>query len=369
MILHDDSQPLQKPSQGKIELEKGERQFDLARTKFGRRRRKIEDKLSNNARVRNSYLKVIMDDAVFDHLHRTICEVGHQWENQNIATNTDASKQTTSKKQSKRQLSIKPRSRNSLHMTYFFAGKVLEDMTSEEVQRWENMVRKCVLKHNNGYSGDYSLQFKSLVTFPPRRDNLIVAVFESSSALDDLYEDLCNLAGMKKEDNDDRRDISDGDIEAVDGGTEYEFPLLRDLTQKQQKQRMQHRSPCWVAHVTLGTLVGGTKGDVERLSEWLGDVHHEGVANTKKTSDKTSMFVESSKSEGLTPNTPPVKNTAISEIGEASIFETRINALGLTMGGPVPGHVNIDWNFPFNKVLIPPSKVIGCSDGNPIILE
>jgi len=43
----------------------------------------------------------------------------------------------------------------------------------------------------------------------------------------------------------------------------------RDLTLKQQKQRKQHNSPCWIAHVTLGNLTGGSREDVHRLNEWL----------------------------------------------------------------------------------------------------
>ena len=77
-------------------------------------------------------------------------------------------------------------------------GKVLDDMSEDELQRWETRVRKCVLDHANNIElragVGCSLRFESLVNFPPNRQNLIVAVFKPSSSLDDLYQKLCDLA-------------------------------------------------------------------------------------------------------------------------------------------------------------------------------
>mmetsp|Transcript_24 Transcript_24/g.63 ORF Transcript_24/g.63 Transcript_24/m.63 type:complete len:462 (+) Transcript_24:208-1593(+) len=328
-------------------------QFNGARTKFGRRERRTTDKMSNNARVRNSYLKLIMeDDAVYDQLHNLVCQTSHQWQQENNANTIDQKK--ISKKQSKRQLTIHPRNRNSLHMTFFFAGKVLEDMTSEELQRWEYFVRKCVLEHsaNDGLfsEGDYSLRFKSLVTFPPNRQNLIVAVFESSLALDDLYEKLCGVAVMEKEESKEKRKESNANDEAiasttVDGGKDCEFPLLRELTQKQQKIREQHKSPGWIAHVTLGSLVGGSREDVRRLSEWLGNRNYAddiAVDATDDTAAFTSPPLEvTSKTSSESKNAPLTKTEKTS-----CLLESNIGVLGLALGGPVPGHVDIDWDFP-----------------------
>ena len=55
-------------------------------------------------------------------------------------------------------------------------------------------------EHNsNGmFAGDYSLRFKVLATFPPGRQNLVVALFEPSVSLNDLYERLCNVATIEK---------------------------------------------------------------------------------------------------------------------------------------------------------------------------
>ena len=310
--------------------EGGVERFDGASTKCGRRRRRETDRRSNNARVRHSYFKIVLDDLVFDQLHGLMCEVGREWNNENII---DAGRPpTTSKKQSKRRLTLRPRSRTSLHMTYFFAGKALEDMPGEELLRWEHFVRKCVSEHDSHVMpGDHSLRFKSLRLFPPHRQNLIVAMFEPSAALNDLYDKLCGIAAMKKEES--RENTVPGDAtvtSAPDGAVQdYEFPLLRDLTRKQHRGRRQESR--WIAHVTLGRLAGGKAGDARSLREWLeavqraddgvgGDAGHETAAIAPKIS---------SRSEALSLVDMPVS--------------------GLALGGPVPEHVTDDWNFPFKR--------------------
>lgn len=306
-------------------------EFNGISTKWGRRQRQITDKLSNSARIRHSYLKIVIEDHVFDQLHKLVCQIEHKWRNtMNIDVNQQ---QTVSKKQSKRQLIIKPRSRNSLHMTYFFAGQVLKDMTSEELLRWEYCVRKCVLEHNSeSMQNDYSLRFKSLMLFPPNRQNLIVAVFESSATLNDLYDKLCDVAVMKKEKS--HENIATGGAvigSASDGARQdNEFPMLTDLTRKLQQQRSQQKSPCWIAHVTLGNLTGGKKEDVHRLSKWLNTVQRLGGDAINAKNERLASTSE------ISPH-PNVLSL------------TDINVIGLALGGPVPEHVTIDWNFPFKS--------------------
>lgn len=219
------------------------------------------------------------------------------------------------------------------------------DMPAEELRRWEAAVRECVLDHSSRSSGDclslpseYSMRFNSLETFPPRRKNLIVATFKSSPALDDLYERLCDLSLMEKKagnsgaHDDDLRDEK-VTAEASSGGCEekeYEFPLLRELTLRQQRQRSggeRSASPRgWFAHVTLGNLAGGTKEDARRLGEWL-------LADDARLrlGDATAVSVGGGDNE-------------------EDVLESEIEVLGLELGGPVPGHVgDIDWNFPFSR--------------------
>ena len=283
--------------------------FQGQKTKVGKRRRKRQDVVTNNARVRNSYLKLSLDESVFNSLHRLICQTKDHWDSSSARQHQDHHHQqqdTVSKKQGKRYLTIKPRSLSSLHMTYFFCGKVLDEMSCDELRLWNMMVRDCVSAHNRSDSNDdsnttcldeYRLQFKGLQLFPPNKNYLIVAVFESSSKLDGLYEELCNLAAMKKS-------MQDG----ASDDKAYIFPLLSDLTARQHSKRNNTNSPSWVAHVTLGNLSGGNTDDIKRLSTWIEDYKHQSID---------------------------------------SLLGNDIKVNGLSLGGPIPSHVDLDWDFPF----------------------
>ncbi len=290
--------------------------FQGHKTKVGKRRRKRQDVATSNARVRNSYLKLSLDESVFNSLHQLICQTKDHWDSSSARQQQDHHHQqqqqqqqqqdTVSKKQGKRYLTIKPRSLSSLHMTYFFCGKVLDEMSSDELRLWNMMVRDCLAAHNRNRSDntddsttsldEYRLQFKGLQLFPPNKNYLIVAVFESSSKLDGLYEELCNLAAMKNS-------MQDG---ASDDKT-YIFPLLSELTARQHSKRNNNNSPSWVAHVTLGNISGGNTEDIKRLSTWIEDHKHQSVD---------------------------------------SLLGNDIKVNGLSLGGPIPSHVDLDWDFP-----------------------
>ncbi|KAL3763190.1 hypothetical protein ACHAW5_005087 [Stephanodiscus triporus] len=311
-------------------------QHDGSGSKFGPVLRKGNDNVGSNGRVRNSYLKIIMNDNVYDQLHHTVCQIRHLWEEENNIN--DHTKQSMSTKKSRRQLLIKPRSLNSLHMTYFFAGTVLEEMACEELQLWKTMVKKCVVAHSNVSPVDYYLRFKSIIVFPPSRSNLIVAVFEASSALEELYEKLCELAVMEKQSTTDTKIGNDNSmrnevfVEEMNDWRAYEFPLLRELTLNQQPQRKQHRFRPWVAHVTLANLVGGSKGEVNRLSKWLADKTHQLQCAGMKSNGENSQLLSVTSAK---PYGADEKNIAV---------------LGLELGGPVPGHADIVWDFPFGEI-------------------
>lgn len=281
-------------------------------TKMGKRRRKREDKATNNARVRNSYLKLSFDKSAFHSLHELIRMTKQQWDSSQERQH-DTMKTVVSKKQSKRQLTIKPRTLPSLHVTYFFCGKVLEDMPCEDLHLWNSMVRERLLEYNNAndatssYAGEYTLQFKGLRLFPPNKHYLIVAMFEPSSKLYGLYEELCNLAITEKPSH--HHHVSDTGDES-----KYMFPLLAELTKSQHDKRNQNKenSPSWVAHVTLGNLSGGSREDVDRLKSWLEDYKYQGI-------DMAQLVNE-------------------------------INVNGLALGGPIPSHVDLDWDYPFHPL-------------------
>ncbi len=277
-------------------------------TKMGKRRRKREDKATNNARVRNSYLKLSFDKSAFHSLHELIRMTKQQWDSSQERQHTDM--KTVSKKQSKRQLTIKPRTLPSLHMTYFFCGKLLDEMPSDELHLWNSMVRERLLQYNDkgatSSAGEYTLQFKGLKLFPPNKHYLIVAMFEPSSKLYGLYEELCNLAMSEKASH--HRTSNAGEE------SKYLFPLLAELTKSQHEKRNQNKenSPSWVAHVTLGNLSGGSREDVKRLYSWLQDYDYQGNDMLQLAND--------------------------------------INVNGLALGGPIPSHVDLDWDYPFHPV-------------------
>lgn len=279
-------------------------------TKMGKRQRKREDKATNNARVRNSYLKLSLDKSAFHSLHELIRITKQQWDSSHERQDL----KRVSKKQSKRQLTIKPRTLPSLHMTYFFCGKVLEDMTSDELHLWNAMVRERLLEYNNANDatsssdGEYTLQFKGLKLFPPNKHYLIVAMFEPSSKLYGLYEELCNLAMSEKPSH--HHHVSD----TMGDESKYLFPLLAELTKSQHEKRNQSKenSPSWVAHVTLGNLSGGNGEDVKRLHSWLEDYKYQAI-------DMLQIV-------------------------------NGINVNGLALGGPIPSHVDLDWHYPFHRI-------------------
>lgn len=287
--------------------------FQGHRTKIGKRRRKLQDKVTNNARVRYSYLKLSLNnnESIFNSLHQLICQTKRQLE---CSDEQQQHPKKISKKQSKRQLTIKTRTLSSLHMTYFFCGKVLDEMPSDELGLWNSMVRERLAEYNCDSSsvGKYTLHFKGLKLFPPNRDNLIVAMFESSSKLNGLYDELLKLAMSEKLTH------HDGDE------SKYMFPLLAELTKSLHDKRNQNKnnSPSWRAHVTLGNISGRSgDDDVNKLNSWLEDCKYQ-------DSDMLQLSNE-------------------------------IKVDGLALGGPVPSHVELlDWEYPFH----PTEERFACAD-------
>lgn len=82
----------------------------------------------------------------------------------------------------------------------------------------------------------------------------------------------------------------------------------RELTARQHSKRNNNNSPSWVAHVTLGNLSGGNTEDIKRLSTWIEDNKHQSVD---------------------------------------SLLGNDIKVNGISLGGPIPSHVDLDWDFPF----------------------
>jgi len=155
-----------------------------------------------------------------------------------------------------------------------------------------------------------------------------------------LYEELCNLAVKKKEtDNANQGEYAIDTLRTshdVNADAEYEFPLLRDIvySRKETQRRKSNRvrfdgvaslddvSSPWIAHVTLGNLTGRSQAEVNRLKQWLKDIH------------TVEMSVEE-------------RSTLHSKVPRA--LQSEISVQGLSLGGPKPRNVDLDWNFPFDQ--------------------
>lgn len=299
--------------------------------------------LTRRRRPHNSYLKILMDDSVFEDLHFLTQQLKSRWEaaaaenrNESLYVDFQALSEVISdaafqpftneksqvsqesndlhKNDSRPNLKIKTRSQESLHVTYFFCGTMLNEMPKDQLVLLNNMFH-ARLKHIDNKDGEYWLRFKSIDLFPPQRLNLIAAKFESSPALDELFEELCDIAmtpkSVGKKSDEEAEDVNKHPFALQQ--KEYEFPLLRSNVFKQVKKRQQQQkrndnttSP-WVAHVTLANIVGGKNSGVKQLREWLND--------------------QQLKSEGLRED---------------------IAVKGLSLGGPYPEHVDLDWNFPIS---------------------
>ncbi|KAL3797638.1 hypothetical protein HJC23_013470 [Cyclotella cryptica] len=316
-------------------------------------------------RLYNSYLKIVMDDAVFETLHSLMQKLKAGWETMESSSDTQEIQQQSnfsteidveaSRPSSDQQLKfadaiqsnpplhpmmplpklkIKPRSLRSLHMTYFFCGRKLDEMPSDQVILWNSKLKEKLCGINSKFNSrgerpNYSLRLKALDVFPPQRRNLIVATFESSSDLDELYEELCDLAMTPKSELEQANSNDGGDAHSY-FQKEYEFPLLRKPVSLQMKKRRQrqkrnkHHSAPWMAHVTLANIVGGKNGGIKQLGEWLSDQQF-------GTSKEHSI---------------ELLDELCTTVADMRGRDVAVN--GLSLGGPHPHHVDLDWNFPFN---------------------
>ena len=212
--------------------------------------------------------------------------------------NKDNNKESS--KMKKKPVKYKPRSRASLHMTFFFGGEALCELPAEELVEWHGKIRDrlkesgFVLAAEAGKEAEaeevardvsvenldeYWFNITDICTFPPQRNNLVVAILEASPAWHQLHNDVRDIA-------------KNGNIQALKNITTY------------SKEK-------WTAHITLGNIFGGgRKREVTKfMTEILQDIRI------------------------------PDKDTA----GEGA----RTHVHGISMGGPVPEQVELPWDFTF----------------------
>jgi 2'-5' RNA ligase len=219
----------------------------------------------------NSYLKVMMDQSTMNTLHNMTLEVKDWLQKQeqqqhqqpdkrhgddNSLTIDASGKETVARLG----LRLKPRSVTSLHLTLLFGGEVLGEIPPEELQLWHEQVKERLLLAGFALqqdesidaftscspsetisfdAGKYAISLEGLITFPPKRNNLIVAVFNPSPDWQVLYQDLV----------------------ALTKNASYSERLRHIASRSHDK---------WTPHVTLGNLIGKRRGSqVNDLREHL----------------------------------------------------------------------------------------------------
>jgi len=299
----------------------------------------------------NSYLKVMLDETTMDRMHRIAQNIQTKIQSIQLSKTNDIDNDTAdgkssrsckkddnsdknkshrqkaarkSKSKSRRALRFKPKSRNSLHLTLFFGGEILSALPGHELQEWHETVRERLHRANfllksspasaasekmdcsnivktesmTHKDDDYWFRVTSLSMFPPKRNNLVVAILEASPAWHNLHRDIQDIA------------------------TNGESQALREIAARSKDK--------WIAHITLGEIImgGGSKSEVRQsfdqvLKDVCDDLEQQGNISTVTEDDILPA--------GATRSRCLLQATTV----------------GIAMGGPVPDQVDLDWNFQY----------------------
>jgi hypothetical protein len=267
----------------------------------------------NNRRGFNSYLKVELDAAAMLALRDLTRDVRSRYESLEPSSDSSAAQQQHSRNIAKGKkkfgptrdpqplVSIRPRPLNSLHMTFFFGAETLCELPSQELARWHSEVSTrlgqsgfCRLANNNhprnpssdliGEGTPYWFRFQKVCTFPPNRNNLLVVLLEASPQFHALHSDVRNIAK----------------------GCQYSRGL-REVTQCSHDK--------WTAHITLANLtLRGPKKLYQPALKQLNDL---------LLASSTSLF------------------------GADETHSKVVYPACISMGGPMPRQVSLDWSFRF----------------------
>lgn len=217
--------------------------------------------------IKNSYLKLTLDELSVATLHQ-VALVMHQtaielrneraepMKTDDIMTDSttrtttaiDTTNFNTTPTKHSKPLSFRPRSLLSLHITLFFGGHALAALTRAELLQWHQGVSQLIRATipNDDSTAGVGIKLprmilKDLTSFPPRRNNLIVAVLEPSAELRDLHDAILDFTLRFCKDD-------DGDKDEKDNGSGAGKALLRQVCRKNRRR--------WTPHVTLGNLSG-----------------------------------------------------------------------------------------------------------------
>ncbi|KAG7341991.1 hypothetical protein IV203_007083 [Nitzschia inconspicua] len=286
----------------------------------------------------NSYLKVLLDNTTIDRLHECAITIQKRISDlqkeegdpsmelkaatETISTESPLPVLPTSSEPEREEMAdvhelaipkptrFKPRSKSSLHMTLLFAGESLCEVPRAELVDWHCRISSRLsqsgfqLASTESSSGTsknrdqtFSFQVKKLAVFPPRRNNLVVAILEPCVAKDDastswqqLYDDIQTISQDER--------CSKG---------------IANICKLSRKK--------WTAHVTLGNLYHVKKRNLTGLNVML-----------------DGIFQEASKN---------YRNSGIHERNPAASLDGSWTALtrGIGLGGPIPKQVDLEWNF------------------------
>ena len=230
--------------------------------------------------------------------------------------------------ETKKIIRFKSRSRESLHMTFFFGGETLGGIPSTELIEWHSRISKrlaqsgfCLSKEDfeKKFEGedvvskndsehlsvaspsqsqlpdDFSFHVQGLEIFPPRRNNLVVAILipTMSQSWQTLYDDIRTIS----QDESCSRGLSE---------------ICKDSKDK------------WVAHVTLGNIYGGKKGNNKQLLDPI----------------LREIFTAKTRVQRRDVTSTSANHQLHEDVWEA--FPT-----GISMGGPIPSQAVLDWDFDY----------------------
>jgi hypothetical protein len=287
-------------------------------------------KLNHPARQRtpsaNSYLKLILDDAIIDALHdaaiameRTATDISQEIVLSMPRGNEDG---IEGKRNIKPPIRFKPMPRSYLHLTVFFGGEDLSALSSADLIKWHEYVsaqtRKIIASSSpytelNDELGNLpqsvgenetqqvllslreqnrrvSLNLDSFMAFPPRRLNLLVAAFSAPSLLHQLHRNILTFSSSE--------------------GSALKSVALRNARGE------------WKPHVSLGRLIVDKKCVDKKSKIWTETL--EKILDSGREEFKSKYSLSS-----------------------AQDCMTQAAAYGVAMGGIIPAQVDLDWNMLF----------------------
>lgn len=274
----------------------------------------------------NSYLKLILDDAIIDALHDAAIAMERKATDisQEIALSMPGGNEDgmEGKRNSKPPIRFKPMPRNYLHLTVFFGGEDLSALSSADLVKWHEYVsaqtRNIIttssvyteLKDEQGNlpqaAGEdeaqqvllslrekkrrISLNLDSFIAFPPRRLNLLVATFSAPSLLHQLHRNILTFSSSE--------------------GSALKSVALRNAKGE------------WKPHVSLGRLILDEKSVGKKSKIWT---------------EALDKILDSGREEFKSKYS----------LSSAQDCMTQAVAYGVTMGGIMPTQVDLDWNMLF----------------------